>query len=152
MPTFIHAVYEMTRKGWLPRPAGYELSWLYSHSSRVAQACWVRVVKSLCWICLSLSFIKINTKTASELFLTGINLASQKVRIALDETFPGYEFSWLRVVLDMSYLGYELSCYELAWVRVVLGMNRLGCKFSSVRVVLGISCLWYELSRSRNRQ
>ena len=56
---------------------------------------------------------------------------------------PGYELSWVRVVLGTSCPGYELS-----WVRVVLGTSCLGYELSWVRVVLGTSCLGYELSRS----
>ena len=54
---------------------------------------------------------------------------------------PGYELSWVRVVLGTSRLGYELS-----WVRVVLGTRCLGYELSWVRVVLGTRCLGYELT------
>ena len=43
---------------------------------------------------------------------------------------PGYELSWVRVVLGTSRPGYELS-----WVRVVLGTSRHGYELSWVRVV-----------------
>ena len=48
---------------------------------------------------------------------------------------PGYELSWVRVVLGTSCLWYELS-----WVRVVLVTSCLGYELSWVRVVLGTSC------------
>ena len=48
---------------------------------------------------------------------------------------PGYELSWVRVVLGTSCPGYELS-----WVRVVLGTSCPGYELSWVRVVLGTSC------------
>ena len=60
---------------------------------------------------------------------------------------PGYELSWVRVVLGTSCLGYELS-----WVRVVLGTSCLRYELSWVRVVLGTSCLGYDLSRFRAKQ
>ena len=59
----------------------------------------------------------------------------------LGTSCPGYELSWVRVVLGTSCLGYESS-----WVRVVLGTSCPGYELSWVRVVLGTSCLGYELS------
>ena len=59
----------------------------------------------------------------------------------LGTSCPGYELSWVRVVMGTSCPGYESS-----WVRVVLGTSCPGYELSWVRVVLGTSCLGYELS------
>ena len=49
--------------------------------------------------------------------------------------------------LDIWYMIY-IYIYHTTWVRVVLGTSCLGYELSWVRVVLGTNCFRYELSRS----
>ena len=77
----------------------------------------------------------------------------------LGTSSPGYELSWVRVVL-----GTSCHVYELIWILVRIvsrttriqdnsyprRLSRLGYGLSLVRIVLGTICLGYELSRSHS--